>query len=110
MSFHLRAIARDAAVATIRLVADLPGSFREARDQAERAAVSVVCNIDEGNGRSGRSRRHHWEIAYGSAWEAQGVVELVAAVGKVPTADAERVVAQLDQTRRILWRLMHPRR
>ena len=86
MSFTLRTIAREAAAGTIRLVDGLPSPLREARDQATRAAISVVCNIDEGNGRRGRARRNHWEIAYGSAHEAQGVIELVAAIGKVPAA------------------------
>ena len=40
------------------------------RNQAVRAARSVVLNIAEGSGKTGKSRRHHYTLALGEAGEA----------------------------------------
>ena len=66
------------------------------RDQATRAAQSIVLNIAEGCGRTGKSRRHHYSIARGSAAELSAALDLVPA----------DTVAQQQKLRRInmmLW-------
>ena len=69
---------------------------RDLRQQARRASHSIVLNIAEGCGRKGRSRKHHYSIARGSA------AELSAAFDLMPTDTA----AQQRKLRRIgmmLW-------
>ena len=47
------------------------------KDQARRAADSVVLNIAEGAYREGKERAKHYRIARGSAAEACAVLDLV---------------------------------
>src|SRR5690606_14079433 len=62
------------------------------RDQAVRAARSMVLNIAEGCGRSGKSRRYHYSVAAGSASELGAVLDLV---------DFDGDDAQQDKLRRV---------
>ena len=64
---HSKAL--EAAGIAIDIVGRLPVSFRVLADQVVRSASSVPANLDEGAGRSGKDRLHHWRIAYGSARE-----------------------------------------
>jgi len=54
-------------------------------DQLRRAAVSVPCNIAEGNGRwHGKERRQFFRIARGSAFECIPVLHIAMRLGHVP--------------------------
>jgi|AACY02.8.fsa_nt_gi S23 ribosomal protein. len=46
-------------------------------DQARRASASVVLNIAEGAGRTGKARLNHYRIARGSAAEVCAVLDVV---------------------------------
>jgi four helix bundle protein len=51
-------------------------------DQLERAAQSIVLNIAEGAGRhSAGDKRHHYEIAKGSATECAAILDILRARG-----------------------------
>ena len=54
-----------------------PAGSPHLRDQAMRAADSVVLNIAEGFGRAGAAGRNHFRIARGSAAEVCAVLDLV---------------------------------
>ncbi len=96
----------EAAGRALALVAGLSGPYRSLVDQVIRAAASVPANLVEGQGRRGRDRRHFFRIAYGSAWEVDSHLRLLAATGAVdPTATAE-VLALLDRARALTWRLV----
>ena len=84
-----------------------PPALRSVAKQLLRTAASVPANLAEGAGRTGRDRRHHWRIAYGSALEADTHLRLLAG-----TAADSRVVEALhllDRVRATTWRLLHPR-
>ena len=46
------------------------------RDQAVRSARSVVLNIAEGSGKTGKSRRHNYTLALGEAGEACSAIDM----------------------------------
>ena len=75
------------------------------RGQLEEAAESIVLNICEAAGRSGGSRRHQFEIAYGSAAECHGAVCLCRIYG-VP--NTEEALHLLHRIRRMLAGLHRP--
>jgi len=99
-------LALEAAQIAIAVARTAPPALRSVAEQLIRAAASVPANLAEGAGRTGRDRRHHWRIAYGSALEADTHLRLLAGT----TADA-RVVEALhlfDRVRAMTWRLLHP--
>ena len=55
-----------------------PRGDADLRDQAVRAARSVVLNIAEGRARGGGAQRNHYRIALGSAAEVCAALDLVA--------------------------------
>ena len=70
------------------------------RDQAKRAADSVVLNIAEGRAREGKARLNHYRIARGSAAEAGAVLDLVDLPGAAGRQrELRRVVAMLHKLR-----------
>jgi len=100
-------LALEAAQIAIAVARTAPLSLRSVAEQLLRAAASVPANLGEGAGRTGRDRRHHWRIAYGSALEADTHLRLLAS-----TAADARVVEALhlfDRVRAMTWRLLHPR-
>ncbi|MCL4811598.1 MAG: four helix bundle protein [Vicinamibacteraceae bacterium] len=86
------ALARTLAVEVYRVAADLPDTERyNLREQLRRSAVSVVANIAEGCGRSGRGEYEHFlNIALGSAVEVGSLLDLSCDLG----------FASFDRTRR----------
>ena len=56
---------------------DFPRGHASLKDQAVRAAQSVVMNIAEGRGRGGDAGRNHFRIALGSAAEACAALDLL---------------------------------
>ena len=72
-------------------------------DQIRRAANSMVLNIAEADGRSGRDRKNRFRIARGSALEVRAGLKLAVAWGYSPRpGEAE---ALLDRLAAMLWRL-----
>src|SRR5262249_57686686 len=53
----------------------LPRPYGELADQLRRASLSVVANLAEGVGKSGREQQRFFAIARGSACESAGLIE-----------------------------------
>src|SRR5256885_9815945 len=77
------------------VVAQLRQYSREAADQVERAASSIVHNIAEGDRRSGRDPRRFYDMAHGSAGEIRGALDVAEAWGW--RVDADQARALLDR-------------
>lgn len=76
--------------------------------QIRRAAVSVPCNIAEGNGRLHRGEYiHHLSIARGSLRELATLAELSGLLGYVREADLKEVDQLTDTTGRMLTRMIN---
>jgi four helix bundle protein len=92
------------AVAVARWVAaqPFPTARRHLRDQAVRAADSVVLNVAEGLGHPvGDARRNHLRIALGSAAEVSAVLDLIDLPGGAEKhAELRRVGAMLAKLSR----------
>ncbi len=104
-----QAKALEAAAAALALAATVKGLFRPLAEQVITAAASVPANLVEGQGRLGRDRIYHWQVAYASARELSVHLELLAGAGAVPRPAVEPVLALLDEVRAMLWRMTHPR-
>jgi four helix bundle protein len=88
------------------VVAELRRHSADLADQIERAASSVVLNLAEGYRRHGRDPRRFFRMAYGSAGEIRGALDLAEAWGwRVESKQAERL---LDRELRLLWGLTGP--
>ena len=81
----------------------LPGDIAS---QIKRAAISVVMNIAEGNGRSGKDRAYHFRVAYSSAFEASAGLQLLLECGLADPEQISTALDLLDQVRAMVWRLM----
>lgn len=89
--------AHQLAVEVARWVAKarFPKGSSSLQDQALRASQSVALNIAEGRGRSGQARRHHYEIALGSAAEACAALDLVEIAGASEQQEHLRAVGSM---------------
>ena len=85
------------------VIARLRQHSRDAADQVERAASSVVLNLAEGRRRTGRDPRRFYDIAHGSASEIRGALDLADAWGW--QIDCEKARELLDMEMRLLWGL-----
>ena len=103
-------IALEAAAWAIELAGTVPAPMRCLADQIIRSASSVPANLAEGAGRTGRDRKHHWRIAYGSALEVGSHLELLLRVRAVEAQHGRQAVELFDRVRALTWRLIHPRR
>jgi len=101
--------ALEAAGIALTLARRIPAPFTSLADQVVRAASSVVANLSEGHGRSGRDRFHHWHIAYASAKEVDTHLRLLVTAGAVDCGRARKALDLFDQVRAMTWRLLHPR-
>jgi four helix bundle protein len=91
-------VATEFAVAAWRIAEKIPRGGGVVADQLKRAAVSTVTSIAEGANRAGDGeKRHKFSIARGEVGEAAAALELGAALGLIPAAEAEaaRVLAGL---------------
>jgi four helix bundle protein len=78
------------ATALLAVVKAGPDSSCEVRDQLDRASLSILLNIAEGNGkRPGRNRARYFDDARGSATECAACLDALVAKG---LCGAERVM------------------
>ena len=99
---HERLDAYQAAVTVARWVRTVkwPAGETALKDQAKRAADSVVLNIAEGSAAQGRNRPKHFGYAKASAAEAAAVLDLVELDGGAEMqATLRRVVAMTHKLR-----------
>jgi four helix bundle protein len=99
----------EAAAHAIALVRRVPAPLKSIADQAVRSAASVPANLEEGHGRNGRDRTHHWRIAYASAKEVDVHLTLLCDSGAVHRGKAITALKLFDEVRAMTWRLLHPR-
>ena len=102
-------VALEAAALALGIVGSIPPHLKSLADQIVRSASSVPANLAEGAGRTGRDRKYHWRIAYGSALELRSHVELLMQVDAVDETEARAVLAQFDRVCAMTWRLLHRR-
>ncbi|GMV26458.1 MAG: four helix bundle protein [Phycisphaerae bacterium] len=77
------------------------------RAQLTRAAVSVACNIAEGQGRmSDREFVHFLRIARGSTLEVKTLLELIVRVGLTEHSEVADVIELADEVARLLAGLL----
>ena len=112
MNNHLVALELAVAAAdlTLPILAQLPGRYRHLAEQGERAVTSAPLNLAEGAARSGRSRRYHFEVAYGSSRETKTLLRLLALRRLVDADAANAALSLVDRSCATTWRLLHPRR
>src|SRR5215471_18827746 len=100
-------VAYDIALDLIRalrpVVAQLRKHSRDAADQVERAASSIVLNLAEGDRRRGRDPGRFYDMAHGSAGEIRGALDLADAWGW--QIESEQARALLDRELGLLWGL-----
>ncbi len=77
--------------------------------QISWASESVALNTAEARGRQGGDRRHHWEIAAGSAYEVTAGLRIAVAKGYIARAEMDEVDVVLDRVRAMLYRLTRRR-
>ena len=104
--FIVREKATQAASICIRLLNGKQKFPGDIASQIKRAAISVVMNIAEGNGRAGKDRNYHFRVAYSSALEASVGLRLLAECGLANHKQISTALDLLDQVRAMLWRLM----
>jgi four helix bundle protein len=107
MALVIQQKAEQAAVIIIGMTARLPGRFHSLADQAVRASTSVALNLAEGSRHIGKSKLHHYRIAYGSAEEASSAIRILQAAGQLPAQQAGTALGMLDHVRAICWKLTH---
>ena len=86
----------------------LPPGWQRLADQVKRSGPSVVLNLAEGNGRSGRDRAQHFRIAYGSSLETTATLRILRDAGAVSAERVDPVLALFDRVKRLTWGLLHP--
>ncbi|MCP4901966.1 MAG: four helix bundle protein [bacterium] len=101
--------ALEAAGLVLSLVGRVPAPLKSLVDQLIRAASSVPANLNEGHGRSGRDRVHHWRIAYGSAKEVDTFLRLLLSANAIDEQRANVALDLFDEVRAMTWRLIHPK-
>ena len=108
-TFEVLDIALQAAGTAIAIAGRVPTKYRSLADQIVRSASSVPANLAEGHGLSGKSRLHHYRIAYGSAKEVEVHLRLLVGAGVVDRARTSEAVELFDRVRAMTWRLLNPR-
>ena len=95
------------AVAVRALAARMPRGNATLADQLTRASVSTVTNIAEGANRLGTGeKRQKFSIARGEVGECAACIELAAALGLVPAADAAAAMLLAGRVGAMLTRLI----
>jgi len=99
-------VALDLVRALRPVMVELRRHSADVADQIERAANSVVLNLAEGYRRHGRDPRRFFRMAYGSAGEIRGALDLAEAWGW--RVESKQVDGLLDRELRLLWGLTRP--
>ena len=73
--------------------------------QLATASESIALNLGEGRLRQAGDKRHHFQIAAGSASEVTVALRIAVAKRYVTAADVAEVEALLDRVRAMLYRL-----
>ena len=107
--FEVLDTALQAAGTAIGLVGRVPTKFRSLADQVIRSASSVPANLAEGHGLTGKSRLHHYRIAYGSAKEVEVHLRLLVQAGSIEQVRTTEAIELFDRVRAMTWRLLNPR-
>jgi len=99
-------VAYECGLEVVRQVSGLVSAL-ERRDsdlasQLRRAATSVVLNIAEGNGRSGKERIRFFRFAQGSAREVVAAIELAEAWSYVDRASTQELLDKATRVVRLL--------
>ena len=92
----------------ISLARGVPAPLKSIADQLIRSSSSVPANLEEGHGRFGRDRVHHWRIAYASAKEVDVHLRILCLSGAVPRGKAIATLNLFDEVRAMTWKLLHP--
>ena len=108
--FEVLDIALQAAGTAIAIVGRVPTKYRSLADQVIRSASSVPANLAEGHGLMGKSRLHHYRIAYGSAKEVEVHLRLLVGAGVVDRSRTDEAMELFDRVRAMTWRLLNQRR
>ena len=101
-------VALELATSLKPIIEELRRHSSEAASQVERACISIVLNISEGNRRSGKDPKRFFSMASGSTSEVLAALDLARAFDW-PVKD-EKARALLDRQRALLWGLTHPKR
>ena len=79
---------------------------RELREQATRAAASVLLQVSEGLPLEGQAaRRKYFNEAKGSVCEVAAAVDVAAALGVARTEEVGEILVLASRVKRMLWRL-----
>jgi four helix bundle protein len=92
----------------IALARRVPAPLKSIADQLIRSASAVPANLEEGHGRFGRDRAHHWRIAYASAKEVDVHLRVLCLSGAVPRGKAITTLNLFDEVRAMTWKLLNP--
>ena len=103
--FKVLEMAKTAAKETIELTRKLNYESAELKKQLIRSVTSVPLNIAEANGRRGKDRSYHFNVAYSSARESIVNLELLIMLGSISQNKAKAPLSNLDQVCAILYKL-----
>ena len=96
-----------AAAGAISLARRVPAPLKSIANQVIRSASSVPANLEEGHGRFGRDRAHHWRIAYASAKEVDAHLRILLLSGAIHRGKAMTTLQNFDEVRAMIWKLMN---
>jgi four helix bundle protein len=90
-----------------QLSAKFPGSEKfGVTNQLRRAAVSVVLNIAEGNGRSTKGYIHFLKVARGSLNECIAVLDITLALGYIKKRIRDNLYSKIEELSKMLGGLI----
>jgi four helix bundle protein len=75
--------------------------------QLSDASESISLNLGEAQGRRGGDKRHHYEMAHGSACETTTALRVAVAKRYITADELAAIDVLLDRVRAMLWRLTH---
>ena len=103
--FKVLEMAKIIAKETIELTRKLNYDSAELKKQLIRSVTSVPLNIAEANGRRGKDKSYHFNVAYSSAKESIVNLELLVMLGLVCENKAKFCLSNLDQICAMLYKL-----
>ena len=103
--FKALEMAKTVAKETIELTRELNYDSLDMKKQLIRSVTSVPLNIAEANGRNGKDRNYHFNVAYSSAKESIVNLELLIMLGSICERRAKACLSNFDQICAILYKL-----